>query len=63
MYFVQGIIKALMPTFPLIEIISAEGAIAGFYFTVRTVQDVKQAGYDSKAIVAEAKNPCPEPKP
>jgi hypothetical protein len=59
MYFVQGIIKALLPAFPLIEVISAEGAICGFYFGVRTFQNVKQATLDNKAIVAEAKNPCP----
>ena len=38
-YFVQGLIKAFLPGFPLIEVIAAEGAVVAFYFTVRTVQD------------------------
>ena len=41
-YFVQGLIKAFLPGFPLIEVIAAEGAVVAFYFTVRTVQDVKE---------------------
>lgn len=47
MYFVQGIIKAFLPAFPLLEIIAAEGAVVAYYFTVRTVQDVKMisSGY------------------
>lgn len=42
MYFAQGIIKAFLPGFPLVEIIAAEGAVVAYYFTVRTIQDVQE---------------------
>jgi hypothetical protein len=47
-YFVQGLIKAFLPEFPLIEVIAAEGAVVGYYFTVRTIQDVKQLDCECK---------------
>jgi hypothetical protein len=54
LYFIEGIVKALMPAFPFTEAIAAEGAVCAYYFTVRTINDVKQMKYDA---------PCPPEEP
>ena len=64
MYFIQGIIKAFLPEFPYVEAIAAEGAIAGYFFTVKTVSNMNQAKY---AAIAKENNggqqtPAEEPK-
>jgi hypothetical protein len=45
LYFVQGIIKAFQPSFPYVEAIAAEGAIAAYYFTTKTISNMNQAKY------------------
>lgn len=46
LYFIQGIIKAFLREFPIEIVMGGEGIVAGYYFTVRTVNDVKAMKYN-----------------
>lgn len=47
LYFVEGILKALLPSFPYVEAIAAEGAVAAYYLTTKTISNINKAKYDN----------------
>jgi len=54
LYFIEGIVKALMPGFPIEIVVGAEGFIAGYYFTIKTVDNIKTAKYNSAGVESGA---------
>jgi len=53
-YLIEGVIKSFVTAFPFTEVAAGQAFIAAYYFTVRTVQDVKQAKLD--AVNGKAKS-------
>lgn len=47
LYFVEGVIKALLPAFPYVEAIAAEGAVAAYYLTTKTISNINKAKYEN----------------
>jgi hypothetical protein len=47
LYFVEGILKALLPSFPFVEAIAAEGAVAAYYLTTKTISNINKAKYEN----------------
>jgi len=45
LYFIEALIKAAWPAFPLVEAYTAEGAVVGAWFTKRAVTDTKGYKY------------------
>lgn len=50
LYMAEGVLKSLLPGFPIELIVGAQGFIAAYYFTVKSVTDVNQ-------LKTTAKNP------
>lgn len=46
LYFVQGLLGAFVKGFPIEIVMGGQGAIALYYFTIRTVNDVKAMKYN-----------------
>lgn len=44
-FFIQGIIKVLLPQFPLVEVMGAQGAVAGGYLGFKTADNIKEKRY------------------
>ena len=51
LYFVEGITKALLPGFPIEVIVGAEGAIVLYYFSAKTLDNIKAAKYNCPPVV------------
>ena len=58
---VEGILAAILKGFPTIEVFGFQGALVGYYFTVKTVSGVKYMKAETERV--EAKNGCGETKP
>lgn len=52
MYFIEGIIKMIFPSFPLVDLLAAEGVVVSFFVGAKTADNIKYSKYVGGLITA-----------
>ncbi len=39
---IEGLLKSFLKEFPTIEVLGFQGAVLGYFFTVKTISDIKE---------------------
>jgi len=57
LYLVEGIVKALLPSFPIEVVVGAQGGVVVYYFTVKTVNNNSYNKLQGVRSTNETSNP------
>lgn len=43
LFFIEGIVRAIAQGFPFVELVASQGAVIGYFLTVKIIGDTKES--------------------